>query len=154
MRTMGALCALVLAGAALAMPPTPEEDEARIEELMLADSAATSATTAPGADAATPAVAEVPDEFTPVIAAVAPPQAQENDDWLVTHPDGEGLTFDDLATHLGRQAIIKTINEREHRGKIIAANAKEVTLSVRRSGGRASYVLRREQVKHITPLGG
>ena len=149
-RMLGLACAALLAGAAIAAPPTPEEDEARIEELMHTDSAPVPA----AADTATPATPATPDEFTPVIAAVAPPQAQENDDWLVTHPDGDGLTFDDLATHVGRQVIIKTTNEREHRGKILAANTKEVTLSVRRSGGRATYVLHREQVQHITPLGG
>ena len=153
-RMLGLACAALLAGAAIAAPPTPEEDEARIEELMLVDSASAAATTSPGVGTGAPTTPQIPDETTPVIAAVAPPEVQENDDWLVTHPDGDGLTFDDLATHVGRQVIIKTVNEREHRGKILAANTKEVSLSVRRSGGRATYVLRREQVQHITPLGG
>lgn len=138
-------CACALQVAASAAPPTPQEDEARIEELMLAES------TAPRPPAAAPDAAADPSDA-PVIAAVAPPPSTPADDWLVTHQKSDGLAFADLASRIGSRVAIVTANQREHRGRIVAANAREVTLSVRRSGGNATYTLRREQVRRINPL--
>lgn len=150
-----AVCVLVCAlGGAMAnaAPPTPQEDEARIEELMLAESTAPP----PPAPAMTPAAASLSADpaanDSPVIAAVAPPPSSGNDDWMVTHPDDEGLTFAELGQRIGGRVAIITTNQREHRGTIIAANAREVTLSVRRSGGNATYTLRKEQIRRIAPL--
>ena len=145
------VCALGSAGV-IAAPPTPQEDEARIEELMLAESTAAP----PPAPAMTPAAASLSADpvatDAPVIAAVAPPPSSDTDDWLVTHPKDEGLAFAELGKRIGSRVAITTTNQREHRGTIVAANAREVTLSVRRSGGNATYTLRKEQISRIAPF--
>ena len=141
-----AVCICALVGAAAhAAPPTPQQDEARIEELMLAESTASSPATKTAA-------AAPPSSDAPVIAAVAPPPSSGNEDWLVTHAKEEGLAFADLGGRIGRRVAIVTTNQREHRGTVIAANARQVTLSVRRSGGTATYTLRREQIRRIDSL--
>lgn len=119
---------------------------------MLAESAGGST---PNPTAATaPAPSTVPDEFTPVIAAAVPPEASVSDDWLVSHPEREGLSFADLSGYVGRRVLIKTTGEREHRGTVLAVDAKEVTLSQRRAGGSATYTIKREQVARVFPLRG
>lgn len=145
------VCAL---GSAMvsAAPPTPQEDEARIEELMLAESTAPPPPAAPMTPAAASLSADRTASDSPVIAAVAPPPSSGTEDWLVTHAKDEGLAFTELGSRIGSRVAIITTNEREHRGTIVAANAREVTLSVRRSGGNASYTLRKEQIRHIAPL--
>jgi len=114
---------------------------------MLAESSA------PPPAAATQAAAAPADDplavDTPVIAAVAPPPSNDTDDWMVTHAKDEGLAFADLANRIGSRVAITTNNQREHRGTIRAVNAREVTLSVRRSGGTATYTLRRDQIHRI-----
>jgi|GEM_PF-1128605 len=147
-----AVCVLAcaLCGAtANAAPPTPQEDEARIEELMLAESTAPPVPAAAATPAATSLSADPVATDAPVIAAVAPPPSSGTEDWLVTHPRDEGLAFAELGKRIGSRVAITTTNQREHRGTIIAANAREVTLSVRRSGGNATYTLRKEQIRRI-----
>ena len=145
------VCALCSA-MAHAAAPTPQEDEARIEELMLAESTAAP----PPVQAMTPAAASLSSDpvatDAPVIAAVAPPPSSGTEDWLVTHPEDEGLSFAELGRRIGGRVAITTTNQREHRGTILSANAREVTLSVRRSGGNATYTLRKEQIRRIAPL--
>ncbi len=143
--TMGVVIGACCAVAAWAAPPTPQEDEARIEELMLAESTALPAAPAP----ASPAAPGVEEAATPVIVAVAPTPAASGEDWVVEQQKDDSLTFAELSAHLGGEVSITTTNERTHRGKVIAADANTVTLSVRRRGGAATYTLRREQVSHI-----
>lgn len=139
--------ACLLAGGLLASGElhagTLEEDEARIAELMRAELAkpVQGATRAAEAGEAAPVVAEV--------VAPAPPPPSPNDDWLVPTVRDAGLPFDDLAHRIGRRVTIVTAGERVHRGTIKQADARQVVLSVRRPGGDATYVLRREQVVRI-----
>ena len=147
-----AVCVVVCAlrsAMAVAAPPTPQEDEARIEELMLAESTAPPPPAAPTTPAAASLSADPVATDAPVIAAVAAPPSSGTEDWLVTHPKDEGLGFAELGQHIGSRVAITTTNQREHRGTIVSANAREVTLSVRRSGGNATYTLRKEQIRHI-----
>lgn len=140
--------ALLLLFAGPAIAATLEEDEARIEALLQAERAAAAAAragqTTTLASVATPA---------PVLAAVvAPPIRARNpdDDWLAPTPaEDTGLAFADLGRHIGEKVAIVTAGDRVHRGTVVDANARQVILQVRRSGGLARYALLREQIVRI-----
>lgn len=140
--------ALLLLFAWPAMAATLEEDEARIEALLQAERAAAAAAragqTTTLAAVATPA---------PVLAAVvAPPIRARNpdDDWLAPAQTEEAaLAFADLGRHIGEKVAILTAGDRMHRGTVVDADARQVILQVRRSGGLARYALRREQIVRI-----
>lgn len=87
----------------------------------------------------------------PVVAVVVAPSRQPdpNDDWLAQPASAAGLAFGDLAAHVGDRVEIVTRNKRRHRGTVTAADARQVVLRVRRSGGDATYALSREQVVRI-----
>ena|SRR5688500_10363475 len=137
------LVLLLAAGAVLggtAQAGSLQEDEARIEALLKAERKA-----APAGGAANPA--------TPVIAEVtaAVPAPSENDEWLVPKIEQGGLPFADLKHYVGQRVEIVTIGNREHRGIVKSADARQVTLLVHRPGGNATYTLRRDQVKRVDP---
>lgn len=144
----GLALALLFAWPALAA--TLEEDEARIEALLQAERAAAAAARAGQTTLATVATPA------PVLAAVvAPPLGggrarNPDDDWLAPAPaDDVGLAFADLGRHIGDKVAIVTAGDRVHRGTVVDANARQVILQVRRSGGLARYALRREQIVRI-----
>jgi hypothetical protein len=126
---------------------TLQEDEARIEALLRAERAAAGVSAMPQS----PDGAVVVASSTPVIAEVVAKMAQpsENDEWLAPAIEQTGLPFADLAHYIGQRVSITTAGEREHRGTVKSANARQVTLLVRRSGGNATYTLRREQVQRV-----
>jgi hypothetical protein len=139
--------ALMLLFAGPAIAATLEEDEARIEALLQAERAAAAAARAGQATtlaAATPA---------PVLAAVVAPPIRArgpDDDWLAPTPaEDTGLAFADLGRHIGEKVAIVTAGDRVHRGTVVDANARQVILQVRRSGGLARYALLREQIVRI-----
>ena len=84
-----------------------------------------------------------------VTAAV--PAPSENDAWLVPAVEQNGLPFAELRHYVGRRVDIVTTGDRAHRGTVKSADARQVTLLVRRPGGNATYTLRREQVKRVDP---
>jgi hypothetical protein len=140
---IGALvcCALAFGVAA----QTLDEDEARIEELMNARPTAQSPAPARAVSA------EVDDSIseTPIAAAVVAPPPSAQDEWLAPKSQENRMEFADLAHSIVERVSIVTTNEREHHGVITAADAKQVTLEVRRKGGNASYVLKKEQILKI-----
>jgi len=140
---MGALvgCALVFGVAA----QTLDEDEARIEELMNARPSAQPATPAPAVSA------KFDDSIneTPIAAAVVAPAQSADDEWLAPKEQENRMEFVDLPHSIGARVSIVTTNEREHLGVVTSADAKQVTLEVRRKGGNASYVLKKEQILKI-----
>jgi len=140
---MGALvgCALAFGVAA----QTLDEDEARIEELM---NARPSAPPAPPAPAVSAKVDDSINE-TPIAAAVVAPAQSADDEWLAPKEQENRMEFVDLAHSIGARVSIVTTNEREHHGVVTSADAKQVTLEVRRKGGNASYVLKKEQILKI-----
>ena len=105
-----------------------------------ADRSATHATDARSVAEPAPVVAVV-------IAPVRPPDP--NDDWLAQPDAADGLAFADLVGHVGDRVEIVTRNKRTHRGTVTAADARQVTLRVRRSGGAAAYTLLRDQIVRI-----
>lgn len=142
LQTMSLLAGVLGVAPAWALPPTPQQDEARIEEIMLAEAVAARDAQADTAAAA----ADVP-----VIAAAAPAAAGSEAGWLAaSHADtADTLGFDDLKARIGKRVTIITINERQHRGTVVAVDAREVQLSVRRAGGVATYALPRDQIQRI-----
>ena len=135
----------MLAGAAQA--GSLQEDEARIEALLKAERAARDERAAIAAsnvqaDPATPVIAEV---------TAAVPAPSENDAWLVPKVEQNGLPFAELKHYIGQRVEITTTGDREHRGTVTSADARQVTLVVRRPGGNATYTLRRDQVKRDDP---
>lgn len=128
---------------------TLEDDEAHIAELIRAELARV-----PLADPAT-AIDPASTGPAPVIAEViapAPSAPPEPEEWLAPQSSqDQGMPFADLANFLGRRVTIVSTGERVHRGIVSSANAREVTLRVRRSGGNASYTLKRQQVVRIEP---
>lgn len=145
-----ALFAVVLALAAGgATAQTLEQDEARIEELMAARPDATSPGV-PAASAPTPAYDDSVKE-TPIAAAVVAPAPTANDDWLAAPTQDEGIPFAELRYHVGQRMLITTSNEREHNGIVTSADARQVTMEIRRKGGLATYVLKKEQILRIEP---
>lgn len=87
----------------------------------------------------------------PVMATVtAPKEAPPHADWLVPDEDaGPGLSFQDLPGHLGRPVTVLTRGKRLHRGTLVDASGKQLTLRVRQAGGSATYTLPRSQVLRI-----
>ncbi len=142
---LAALAMLGIAAGSGLHAATLEQDEARIEALLRAErvaAVARAADAARAAAAATPVIAEV-------VAVPATPTA--NDDWLALPVDhSRTLDFDELGHAIGRRVSITTAGgEREHRGIVKAADARRVTLQVRRAGGAATYSLPRKQVVRI-----
>ena len=127
---------------------TLEQDEARIEELMAAQPAAASAP-APAA-APAPAYDDSVNE-TPVAAAVVAPAPGANDEWLAAPAQDDSIPFGELRYHVGERVLITTTNEREHNGIVTSADARQVTMEIRRKGGLATYVLKKEQILRIQP---
>jgi hypothetical protein len=141
----------VLAGVAhadVARAGSLQEDEARIEALLNAERAAQAKRALVGT-----AESGVADPATPVIAEVtaAVPAPSENDAWLVPAIEQNGLPFAELRHYVGRRVDIVTTGDRAHRGTVKSADARQVTLLVRRPGGNATYTLRRDQVKRVDP---
>ena len=132
-----------------------QEDEARIEALLRAERNAqrTVERNARAASAAPAAAQDSVDPATPVIAEVtaAVPEPSENDAWLVPTIEQDGLPFADLKHYVGHRVEIVTTGDRQHRGTVKSADARQVTLLVRRPGGNATYTLRRDQVKRVDP---
>jgi len=124
---------------------TLDEDEARIEELMNAPPTVRSVAPAPAASAT---VDESINE-TPIAAAVVAPAQSADDEWLAPKRNENAMEFADLAHSIGARVSIVTTNEREHHGVVTSADAKQVTIEVRRKGGNASYVLKKEQILKI-----
>jgi hypothetical protein len=130
---------------------TIDDDESRIEALIEAEHAAARAAVAVTIAIEAQAVATAP---APVAAqAIAPsPDTISNDDWLAADamPDRR-LHFDDLATRVGSKVAIVTVSDHVHRGIVVAADARGLTLRVPRagSGGAAVYTLKREQIARI-----
>ncbi|WP_395680528.1 hypothetical protein [Dokdonella sp.] len=124
---------------------TLDEDEARIEELMNAPATVRSVAPAPAASAT------VDDSIneTPIAAAVVAPAQSADDEWLAPKQNENAMEFADLAHSIGARVSIVTTNEREHHGVVTSADAKQVTIEVRRKGGNASYVLKKEQILKI-----
>lgn len=147
-RTLSLLAFATLAAASV-RAGTLDEDEARVAALMRAELAAAplpaSGATVTFALAAAPAVPVIAE----VIAQPAAPPPEPADDWLAPPARDQGLPFADLPGLLGRRVTIVTAGEHVHRGIVGAANAREVTLQVRRAGGSASYVLKRQQIVRI-----
>lgn len=129
-------CALTCA----AVAQTLDEDEVRIEQLMAARPAAPTSPVAPVDDSV---------NETPIAAAVVAPPTGADDEWLAPRQSENRMEFADLAHSIGARVSIVTSNEREHLGVVTAADAKQVTLEVRRKGGNASYVLKKEQILKI-----
>lgn len=121
---------------------TLEEDEARIEALIQAERAA-----AVGKPAA--ATIAKPTSPAPIAASVVAPTPTPHDEWLVPRAREAGLPFAELAQHVGQRVTITTAGEREHRGVVGSADARRVTLRVKRPGGNATYTLSRNQVLRV-----
>jgi hypothetical protein len=146
-RAVFAVALALAAGGARAQ--TLEQDEARIEELMAAGTGASSQQAAP-AGAATPAYDDSVKE-TPVVAAVVAPAPSANDEWLAAPTQDDSIPFAELRYHVGQRVLITTSNEREHNGIVTSADARQVTMEIRRKGGIATYVLKKEQILRIEP---
>jgi hypothetical protein len=86
---------------------------------------------------------------TPIAAAVVAPAQSAQDEWLAPKQQENHMEFADLAHNIGARVSIVTSNEREHHGVVMSADAKQVTIEVRRKGGNASYVLKKEQILKI-----
>ena len=103
------------------------------------------------ADPPTPVAANA-DTAAPAIATVTLQSVAPSADGVATPLDpGPGIRFEDLPNDIGLRVRVLTRNQREHVGVIRAAAARHVTLSVKRYGGSATYVLRREQIERIDP---
>ena len=67
-------------------------------------------------------------------------------------PDTQpGIRFDDLPREIGTRVRVTTRARRVHHGIVRAADARRLTLSIRRHGGSATYVLKRDQIERIDP---
>ena len=130
---------------------TLEQDEASMERLMQAERVAAAAKTQGHAGAARHAPDGAASEPAPVAAVVfAPSPPSANADWLSSgQAQGGGLSFGDLAQHVGAHVSIVTAGEHVHNGVISAADARQVTLRVKRAGGQATYALPRNQIVSI-----
>lgn len=122
---------------------TLEEDEARIEAMIRAERAGLAAKPAPPP---TMVAAQAP---VPVVASVVAPPPTPHDEWLAAPPRAAGLPFAELANHVGQRVAITTAGERVHRGVVGSADARQVTLRVKRPGGNATYTLTRNQVLRV-----
>lgn len=131
---------------------TLEEDEAHIAELIRAELAAVPPPATGPAVTPEPTPAQPAPVIAEVIAPAPSPPPPPKDDWLAPPAAQEqGLPFGELAQFLGRKVTVVTAGGRVHRGTVSAANAREVTLQVRRAGGDASYTLQRQQIVRIEP---
>ncbi len=146
-RAVFAVALALAAGDAWAQ--TLEQDEARIEELMAAGAGA-SPQQAASAGAAAPTYDDSVKE-TPVVAAVVAPAPTANDEWLAASTQDDSIPFAELRYHVGQRVLITTSNEREHNGIVTSADARQVTMEIRRKGGLATYVLKKEQILRIEP---
>ncbi|MEO6688349.1 MAG: hypothetical protein ABIS07_00520 [Dokdonella sp.] len=61
------------------------------------------------------------------------------------------IRFDDLPHQIGARIRVLTRGQRTHNGVVRSADAKQVTISVSRRGGSATYILPREQIQRIDP---
>lgn len=129
-----------------------EQDEARIDALIRAEHAARQ----PATPAPVLATAKIPhrsDAPAPVVASVtAPPLPAQgsSEAWRSAPSADAGLGFGQLAQNVGRRVVIVTAGEKVHRGIVQAADAAQVILRVKLSGGNAAtYSLRRNQVTRI-----
>ncbi|MBO9662155.1 hypothetical protein [Dokdonella sp.] len=131
---------------------TLEEDEARIEALIRAERAGKTVDPAPPPPvaAATLIVATAVPVPAPVVASVVAPPAS-SEEWLAAPARDAGLPFSELAQRIGQRVTIITANERVHRGVVGSADARQVTLRVKRVGGNATYTLSRSQIARIEP---
>ena len=131
---------------------TLEEDEARIEALIRAERAGKAADPAPPPPTSVAATLVVATAApAPVVASVVAPPAASSEEWLAAPTRDAGLSFSELPQRIGQRVTITTANERVHRGVIGSADARQVTLRVKRAGGNATYTLSRSQVAHIEP---
>jgi hypothetical protein len=138
--------ALALALAAVsACAATLEEDEARIEAMIRAERAGMA--TKPAVPL--PLVAAQAPVPVPVAASVVAPPPTPHDDWLAAPPRTAGTPFAELANRVGQRVAITTAGERVHRGVVGSADARQVTLRVKRPGGTATYTLTRNQVLRV-----
>jgi hypothetical protein len=144
-RMVTALALALVAAAASAA--TLEEDEARIEALIRAERAASAGKPA-APPPAVPAEAQAP-AAVPVVASVVAPPPTPQDEWLAAPARQAGLPFAELALNVGRRVAITTAGERVHRGVVGSADARQVTLRVKRPGGNATYTLTRNQVLRV-----
>lgn len=122
-----------------------------MERLMQAERAA-AATKNPGhagdAKHAPDGAAREPAPVAAIVIAPTPPSS--NSDWLSSEQaQNSGLSFSDLAQHVGSRVSIVTAGEHVHNGVISAADARQVTLRVKRAGGQATYALPRKQIVSI-----
>lgn len=132
--------------AAWASAATLEEDEARIEALILAERAGAASKLPLTPPVAVAAVAAAP---APLAASVVAPTPTPNDQWLAAPAREAGLPFAELAQRVGQRVTITTANDRVHRGVVGSADARQVTLRVKRPGGNATYTLSRNQIARI-----
>jgi len=117
---------------------------------MQAERAAAAAKNQPPAGAAKPATDRAASEPAPIAAVVFAPSPSSSRDWLSSgQMPNSGLSFGDLAQHVGSRVSIVTAGEHVHNGIISAADARQVTLRVKRAGGQATYALPRNQIVSI-----
>ncbi|HEY0233302.1 MAG TPA: hypothetical protein VGC55_18790 [Dokdonella sp.] len=130
---------------------TLEEDEAHMERVMQAERLAAAAKNQGHAGDTKRAPDGTASEPAPVAAVVfAPTPPSPNSDWLASEQtQNGGLSFGDLAQHVGSRVSIVTAGEHVHNGVVSAADARQVTLRVKRRGGQATYALPRNQIVSI-----
>lgn len=130
---------------------TLEEDEAHMERVMQAEKlAAASRGHAGDAKRIPDGAAGEPAPVAAVVIAPPPPPASTQADWLAPAQGQDGgVAFGDLAQHVGARVSITTTGEHVHSGVISAADARQVTLRVKRAGGQATYALPRNQIVSI-----
>ncbi len=145
-RIVTALALALVAAAAGAA--TLEEDEARIEALIRAERAGLAGKPAAPPPPAVPAEPRAP-AAVPVVASVVAPPPTPHDEWLAAPAREAGMPFAELAHNIGRRVAITTAGERVHRGVVGSADARQVTLRVKRPGGNATYTLTRNQVLRV-----
>ena len=147
----GLLAGLFWLGAHAAPPGSDHEEQvaAQIQaELDGAPAARPGAAVTRGL--AKPAVAKSP-VMVEVVAPDPPPPDAVDASGAVAPQASAGIPFADLVRLVGQRITVVTRGERVHRGVVAAADARAVTLEVRRAGGTATYTLRREQVARIDP---
>jgi len=158
-RTAWMLLGLVLP-AAIAAAVTPEEDESRIEALILLEREASRPVAAtellPGAAESSRSVSipsttglvDVPAQSRVSAAALVAPAKP------ATSLDAEvpSLRFDDLGKHIGQTLRITTANGKQRNARVQSADSRQVTLLVTQPGGIATYTLQRAQVAAIQAL--
>jgi hypothetical protein len=108
----------------------------------------------------TPLPVPVPAAATPTIATVTlqppavPETPVEDETGAVSDPAKDiagSIRFDDLPNQVGARVRVLTRGQRLHRGVVLSADSKQVTLTVSQRGGSATYILPREQIERIDP---